>query len=440
MALDRVTDLPAASRNPISIAGVWLTTLSALAFLTFFVMEAFDLIATPYGGLLGFVLIPAMFVVGLLLIPFGIWRENRRRRSGKEAWAWPAIDLAQARTRKVAAAIFLLTVVNLAIVATATVGALHYMETTSFCGQVCHTPMKPEFTAHAASPHAGVPCVACHVGPGAKGLIQSKMNGARQMFELFMNSYSRPIPVPARNMPSPAGTCVRCHTIDKMPAERTMVKREYDEDEANTETASPLVMYTKAVHWHAQPDVNVEFVAADAQRTAIPYVRLTTGGQTTEFLGEGVTARPAGELRRMDCLDCHSRPAHTMSASAELSVNQAIADGSISQELPFVRKEAVEALKVAYPNEEAASQALRKRMSDLYGSTKPAALVTAAGDTLVRLYRTNVFPDMKVTWGTYVSYLGHADLSGCFRCHDDSHKAASGKLIRQDCALCHKTD
>jgi hypothetical protein len=435
-----VTDRSTLSRNPISITGAWLTTLSALAFLTFFVMESLDLIQGPYAGLLGFVLIPAIFVVGLLLIPFGIWREGRRRRLGKEPWAWHAIDLGRQRTRNIVGGIFLLTLVNIAIIATATVGALHYMETASFCGQVCHTPMKPEFTAHAAAPHAGVACVACHVGPGARGLIQSKMNGARQMFELFTNSYSRPIPVPARNMPSAAATCVRCHSIDQMPAERTIVKREYDEDEANTETASTMVMYTKAAHWHARPDVNVEFIAADAARATIPYVQLTSAGQTTEYLGEGVTARPAGELRRMDCTDCHSRPAHTMAASAETAVNRAIADGWLSRELPFVRKEAVAALKVAYPTEEAAGQALRKRMSDLYAATKPAALVTAAGDALDRLYRTNVFPDMKVTWGTYVSYLGHADLSGCFRCHDDSHKAASGKVIRQDCEPCHKVD
>ena len=97
-----------------------------------------------------------------------------------------------------------------------------------------------------------------------------------------------------------------------MPAERTIVKREYDEDETNTETASTMVMYTKAAHWHARPDVNVEFIATDPARATIPYVQLTSAGQTTEYLGEGVTARPAGELRRMDCTDCHNRPAHTM--------------------------------------------------------------------------------------------------------------------------------
>jgi hypothetical protein len=47
---------------------------------------------------------------------------------------------------------------------------------------------------------------------------------------------------------------------------------------------------------------------------------------------------------------------------------------------------------------------------------------------------------MKVTWGTYQSMTGHTDVAGCFRCHDESHKASDGRVIRQDCALCHKID
>ena len=57
--------------------------------------------------------------------------------------------------------VLVLTVVNLAIVAVAGLGALHYMETDQFCGQVCHVPMKPEFTAHQLPPHASVDCVTC---------------------------------------------------------------------------------------------------------------------------------------------------------------------------------------------------------------------------------------------------------------------------------------
>lgn len=45
---------------------------------------------------------------------------------------------------------------------------------------------------------------------------------------------------------------------------------------------------------------------------------------------------------------------------------------------------------------------------------------------------------MKVGWGTYPNNIGHLTSPGCFRCHDDNHKAPSGKTIAQDCESCHK--
>ena len=427
------------ARNPISIAGFWLTTLAALAFLTYFVTQMLGLVRGPYAGLIGFIFLPLIFVTGLLLIPFGIWREGRRRERGKEPWRWPLIDLAQGNTRRVIGALVVLTLINLGIVTVATVGAMHYMETNRFCGQVCHQPMTPEFVAHQVAPHAGVDCVSCHVGPGAAGTVRAKLNGARQMALYLLGTYSRPIPTPVHNIPAPAGTCVSCHAIAHNAPEKTRVFREFADDEESTETASTLLMLTETMHWHARPDVNIEYIATDQSRETIPYVRVTdTSGGVTEFFAEGVTTRPAGDLRRMDCLDCHNRPAHTMSRSAEQAVDRAIAWGDVSRQLPFIRKEAVEVLKKEYPTQDAAVEAIRKRMAELYGGKHPAALVAANAGALERLYRTNVFPQMKVTWGTYKSWANHFELGGCFRCHDDGHKASSGKLIRQDCELCHK--
>jgi hypothetical protein len=61
-----------------------------------------------------------------------------------------------------------------------------------------------------------------------------------------------------------------------------------------------------------------------------------------------------------------------------------------------------------------------------------------AGLALIWIYKDNVFPDLKVTWGTYPNNLGHADYPGCFRCHDDSHATADKKTITQDCGACHQ--
>ena len=44
---------------------------------------------------------------------------------------------------------------------------------------------------------------------------------------------------------------------------------------------------------------------------------------------------------------------------------------------------------------------------------------------------------MNVTWGAHPSHIGHTDSPGCFRCHDDQHKTPEGRVIRQDCDLCH---
>jgi hypothetical protein len=64
-------------------------------------------------------------------------------------------------------------------------------------------------------------------------------------------------------------------------------------------------------------------------------------------------------------------------------------------------------------------------------------LVDAAAQRLVSMYDRNVFPEMKVTWGTYPNNIGHMDYPGCFRCHDGSHTTKDGKTLSNDCSLCH---
>ena len=54
-----------------------------------------------------------------------------------------------------------------------------------------------------------------------------------------------------------------------------------------------------------------------------------------------------------------------------------------------------------------------------------------------QIYERNVFPAMKVKWGTYPDNIGHVFFNGCFRCHDDNHKSADGSVIKQDCETCH---
>lgn len=432
----------ALARNPISLLGVWLTTLSAVAFVVYYFAEVFGLIASPYAGLFGFVLVPAVFLLGLLLIPIGIWREGRRRRRGIAEWRWPHIDLNVSHTRRIVLVVGLLTLVNLGIVSLAGLGAVHYMETNQFCGQVCHEPMRPEMVGHQVSPHAGVNCVGCHVSPGAAGMVRAKLNGTRQAYLMLTRTFARPIPSsPARNIPVAEDTCLRCHSRGRSRPDITKVMHEFDDDEANTDTPSTIVLYTDKNHWHQRADVRVEYVSTDEKREVIPYIKVTRpGGEVREYFGKDVTAVPAGARRTMDCLDCHSRPAHMFSPAIEPALDAAMAAGRIKGSLPFIHREVKAALKQSYASEADAEAGIRQRLTTFFVShPAPAADVSQAIDTAVSLYRENVFPRMKVGWGTYVSQIGHTYAPGCTRCHDDEHKTKDGgKVLENDCELCHK--
>lgn len=429
---------PARARNPISVIGVGLTTAGAVAFLTYFVADSLGLIENPYAGIFGYVALPAVFGAGLLLIPFGIWREKRRRAKGREAWTWPVLDLGSRMTRRVAAAVGLLTLVNLGIVAVAGFGAAHYMESNEFCGQVCHEPMKPQFVAHQVGAHSAVRCVSCHVGPGAAGAVRAKLAGTRQLYQVATRSVPRPIHAEGR-VPAADDTCAGCHRPGFTPRDTTRVFREYAEDEANTETVTTFDMLTTRTHnVHANAGIRVEYAVSSSDPNVVTYVRATRAGDITEYFGAGVSAQPSG-LRTMDCLDCHSRPAHAFSSTVERAVNNAIGSGGLNRSLAFIRREAVAALKTEFDSEAAALAGISRHLNGFYGPRNVASTdLTAAIREVQRLYSTNVFPEMKVTWGTHVVQSGHTDFAGCFRCHTDEHKAKSGKVISQDCELCHK--
>ena len=73
--------------------------------------------------------------------------------------------------------------------------------------------------------------------------------------------------------------------------------------------------------------------------------------------------------------------------------------------------------------------------------TKNDKAITDSGAFLKETYLDNIWPSMKITWGTYKSQIGHRDAEagyGCFRCHDEEHATESGETISQDCGLCHK--
>lgn len=444
------------TRNPLTLFGGWLTTVTALLFLGVFFADLFGLPMNPYMGIVFFLVLPAFFVFGLVLIPLGVVLTRRRERRGLPVAVvrWPVIDLNRSYTRRVAGLLLFLTVANVVVISLAAFRGVEYMDSPQFCGQVCHAVMQPEFTAYQNGPHARVACVDCHIGPGAPWFVKSKLSGTRQLFAVAFHTYPTPIPSPVQNLRPARDTCEQCHWPEKFTGDRVRAVKTYGDDEANTESSTTLRLHVGSgsesggahgIHWHMAPSTKVTYITTDEKRQTIAYVKVEDPSGTREFRAEGVTdAQLAkGERREMDCMDCHNRPSHRFDSSPERAVDAALATGQIAKSLPFVRQQAVLALKTAYPTRDAAMEGISKQLTAFYqqlpggGAASRAADLAKAIATARQLYRRNVFPSMHVTWGTYFNNLGHTDSPGCFRCHDGVKKARDGQVISQDCSLCH---
>ena len=167
-------------------------------------------------------------------------------------------------------------------------------------------------------------------------------------------------------------------------------------------------------------------------------------GQVKEFRAADATDRAirSRHARTMDCIDCHNTVGHPISPTAEKAVDEAIAAGLVS------RDASVRAARRGPPGEgvvpEPGCRAARRSTRGLRGvlPIEAAAPINRPSRAPCRplqdLYRRNVFPTMKVTWGSYPDNRGHITSTGCFRCHDDSHTARTARRISGDCELCHK--
>jgi hypothetical protein len=193
---------------------------------------------------------------------------------------------------------------------------------------------------------------------------------------------------------------------------------------------------------HLGQGVTVRYFATDEKRENIPYVEYTSGGATTVYAASGTKPPDPAQMRVMDCIDCHNRPTHIL-LLPERAMDKALENGEISPTLPFIKKQGVEILKQSYANTADAEAKIPAAVDAYYKANFPQIYaerkneVAQAGKGVLAAYQHNVFPEMKVTWGTYANNVGHTDFPGCFRCHDEAHTAAGGKTITQDCSACH---
>jgi nitrate/TMAO reductase-like tetraheme cytochrome c subunit len=445
-------------QNPISLAGAILTTSAGLTLVTFW---AYEILKGgpihPYTGIVFFLILPGIFLLGLVLMPLGaLLRRRKLRREGKLAKPYPAVDLRRPVLRRALVLVIFASALNAAVMGIASYKGVEHMDSVEFCGQTCHVVMAPEFTAYQGSPHSRVPCVECHIGSGAPWFVKAKISGVRQVFAVTLKTYSRPIGSPVKNLRPARDTCEQCHWPQKFTGDKLLVRKKFTDDEKNTPLTTVLLMKIGGhsgnggvgIHGRHLEDVErIAYISTDRRRQVIPQVTyLADDGRQIVYTSSEMKATTAqlkaGEHRSMDCMDCHNRPAHAFQLP-ERAVDEAMAANRISPELPFSKKKSVELLRTEYPDRESAARKITSSFADFY-RTKYSdtyqthrALVETSGEAVSQIYLRNVFPNMKITWGTYPNNLGHEDFLGCFRCHDGNHKSADGKLISDDCEACH---
>ncbi len=405
----------------------------------------------PYIGILIFFAIPAVFFAGLALIPAGAFLARRRIAAGLAA----APDR-RTTLRRLALFFGVMTVVNIVIGSQVSYRAVVQMESDQFCGQSCHV-MKPQFVSNQRGVHRNVGCVECHVLPGASGFIAAKINGSKQMIEVTMNTYPKPIPpaLQSGRLASSAETCELCHSRAIENGSKLRVLSKFKDDEANTPIQTVLMMnvggpQTRGIHGtHMGPGVEIRYRATDDKRSSIPWVeyRNTTTGETTAY-ADPTSKATGGTVFVMQCADCHNRPGHSFEQPDE-AVDGAFAAGQIPASLPFAHKTGIDVLKAAYASDDDAAKKIPAAFEAFYQQKYPVVFsqrspdISRAGQALKEIYQRNVFTDLGVKWSTYSNNLGHADNAGCFRCHDESHvapatKTAAKKTITQDCSACHQ--
>src|SRR5208337_2539162 len=396
-------------QNTISFIGVALTTSGAITMIAFWI---YDFVLPgpphPYIGLLIFLILPGIFILGLVLIPVGAFLRRRKLRNAvRLPSVYPESDLKAPMVLNGLLFIGVATLLNVMIFSFASYRGVSYMDTTTFCGQTCHTVMAPEFSAYQNSPHARV-------------------------------------------------ECVQCHWPQRFSGDKFIVRTNYKEDEKNTPMTTALLMKiggrsstgSVGIHGrHLDDGARIHYISTDEHRQVIPVVYYTDDkGKTVEYISTDIKVTQQelekGEKRAMDCIDCHNRPTHAFELP-ENAVDQRMSRGLVSPELPFIRKKAVELLKVNYPDQETAQKQIVDGINNYYRTTYPdvynskRALIAQSADNVAKIYLRNIFPDMKVGWGVHPNNLGHTDFPGCFRCHDGSHTSADGLTISNDCTACH---
>jgi hypothetical protein len=451
--------LPKSYYNLISYVGTVIALVALFMFIFLYALSSISKIERGYEGIIIFMVVPAFLIFGLVLIPIGMIRKSRRlKRQVQPKTEYPVLDLNRPRVRNATMVFMGGSIIFLFLSALGTYKAYHFTDSVLFCGALCHKVMNPEYTTYQTSPHARVPCASCHVGPGASWYVKSKLTGLYQVYATLANVYPRPIPAPIKHLRPARETCEQCHWPQKVYGKQQTLRIHYLPGETNTRWNIEMLLNTGAgnpafgqktgIHWHINPDIEVQYIATDPKRQKIARVILINRrtGEKTVFTSteEKPGAADLAEIppRVIDCIDCHNQPSHFYKTPSAF-INIALTEGRIDLRLPFVKQAAVEACLPEYKTPAEAAAGIESRIRDFYAKKFPdiakerAAEIEKSIAGTLDAYSHNIFPTMKVSWEAYADNIGHMSTPGCFRCHDDQHAAPDGKVISRDCGLCH---
>lgn len=330
--------------------------------------------------------------------------------------------------------------------------ALEFMDSNDFCGRLCHEIMYPEYTTYAASPHGKVDCIECHVGSGASYFVKSKASGIPQIYATIFNTYEKPVPTPVENLRPARETCQQCHLPQRFSGDFVRLHTTYAQDEQNTENVDTRVFKVgggefgtaRDIHWHI--GAKVWYVPLSDDRQSIGWVGVEDGdGNLQAYVDPGLIEEVSSEgvvgKRLMDCVDCHNRATHVFYSPAEL-IDVALAAGRIDRDLPYIKRQGMQALdpvnsslEEAVAKVRAIDEFYRASYPDIYAEEKEA--IQSAILELEDIARLTTFPDMGVSWTTHNDNLSH---QGCFRCHGSLTAltgSRKGEVVDAGCTLCH---
>jgi nitrate/TMAO reductase-like tetraheme cytochrome c subunit len=452
--------LRSAARNWITIIGLLIASINFLLIIVLFLISTIFNKNQTNLGLFIYIILPGFLLLGLLMIPAGILISRRKRLASTpaEKKRLPAIDLNNPKHRNAFIGFTIATLIILFLSTYGSFEAYHLTESVEFCGTLCHKVMEPEYTAYQNSSHANVECVECHVGSGASWYVKSKLSGLHQVYAVATKTYPSPIETPLHDLRPARETCEKCHWPQKFYARNLQTKKYYLADSLNSEWNVILQMkigpeisdlgFTEGIHWHINPDVNIEYISENDKRELITYVKYTNKAtrEVTIYKNPEIeisdSTISASSARTMDCIDCHNRPSHKY-RSPSVYFDKIMLTNAVGKEIPFIKKTAMGILRNNFPTKDTALMQIREGIINYYKSgfseffEKNQAKIDQSIVSLQKAYSQNSFPGMKVTYDVYPDHIGHLESEGCFRCHNDSFRSDNGRKITRDCNLCH---